>query len=134
LAGKVPARLTRAEGRRFAFTVGAAFVALAAVTWWRGRPYAWGVLGAVGVLLILAGVTIPARLGPMQRTWMGLAHLLSTVTTPIFLGVVFFLVVTPVGWLKRLLGSRPLRHPPGPSAWVTRAPDARRGGDMQRQF
>jgi hypothetical protein len=65
---------------------------------------------------------------------MGLAHLLSKVTTPIFLGIVFFVVVTPVGWLKRLLGSRPLRRPPGSSAWITRAPDARRSLDMQRQF
>jgi hypothetical protein len=134
LATRIPARLTSAEGRRFAFTVGAAFAALAAVAWWRGRPSVCGVLGAVGVLLILAGLTIPARLGRVQRAWMGLAHLLSMVTTPIFLGIVFFVAVTPVGWLKRLFGSRPLRRAPGSSAWVTRAPDARRGLDMHRQF
>lgn len=134
MAARVPARLTSAEGRRFAFTVGAAFVALAAVAWWRGRPAVCNVFAAVGVLLFLAGLTIPARLGPILRAWMGLAHLLSNVTTPIFLGAVFFLAVTPIGWLKRLLGSRPLRRRPGSSAWITRPPDARRSLDMQRQF
>lgn len=134
LAPRISARLTKAEGRRFAFTVGAAFVALAAAAWWRGRASLCGVFGAVGVLLILAGLTIPARLGPIQRAWMGLAHRISKVTTPVFLGAVFFLAITPVGWLMRLFGSRPLHRPPGPTAWITRAPDARRGLDMQRQF
>jgi hypothetical protein len=126
--------LTSAEGRRFAFTVGAAFVALAAIAWWRGRPSVLAVFGTIGVLLILAGLMIPTRLGPIQRAWMGLAHLLSKVTTPIFLGIVFFIAITPMGWLKRLFGSRPLRRAPGSSAWITRAPDARRSLDMQRQF
>jgi hypothetical protein len=134
LAARVPARLTNAEGRRFALTVGTAFLALAAVAWWRGRLIpCWG-LGTLGALLILAGLTIPARLGPILRAWMALAHLLSRITTPIFLGIVYFVVLTPVGWLKRLFGSRPLRRPLGPSAWITRAPDARRSLDMQRQF
>ena len=134
MASRVSARLTKAEGRQFAFTVGAAFVALAAVAWWRGRPSACGVLGGLGLLLIVAGLTIPAQLGPIQRAWMGLAHLISKVTTPVFLGVVFFLAITPVGWLMRLFGSRPLRRPPGPTAWITRAPEARRSLDMHRQF
>jgi hypothetical protein len=126
--------LTKAEGRKFALTVGSAFVVLAAVAWWRGRPVVSGVLGAVGVLLVVAGLTIPAQLGPALRVWMGLAHAISKVTTPVFLGVVFFLVVTPIGLLKRLFGSRPLHRPRGATAWITRAPDARRSLDMHRQF
>jgi Saxitoxin biosynthesis operon protein SxtJ len=134
MAPAVSARLTEAEGRKFAFTVGAACVVLAAAAWWRGRPTAGTVLGSVGVLLLAAGLTVPAQLGPVQRAWMGLAHAISKVTTPVFLGAVFFLAITPIGWLKRRFGSRPLRRPPGPTAWITRAPDARRGLDMHRQF
>ena len=42
MAAGIPARLTAAEGRKFAFTVAAAFLVLAALLWWRGRllrPY-----------------------------------------------------------------------------------------------
>lgn len=135
MATGIPARLTSdAAGRRFALTVGGMFVALAAVTWWRGRLEVCVVFGILGALLILAGLTIPTRLGPVSRAWMGMAHLLSRVTTPMFLGIVFFVVVTPVGWLKRLFGSRPLYRPPGSSAWITRPPDARRNSQMHRQF
>ena len=46
---RVPARLTPAEGRKFGLTVGAAFLVLAAIPWWRGhriaRDCACGALG-----------------------------------------------------------------------------------------
>ena len=38
----------------------------------------------------LAALVVPTHLGPVQRAWMGLAHAISKVTTPIFMGVVFF--------------------------------------------
>jgi hypothetical protein len=137
LATGIPARLTAAEGRRFGLTVGAAFLALGAVAAWRGRPHTALAFGGVGTVLVLAGVVIPGRLGPVFRGWMGLAHLLSKVTTPIFLGVVYFGVFTPVGLVMRLCGRRPLdsKVPAGAaSRWIARAADARQRSDMQRQF
>jgi hypothetical protein len=127
--------LTAAEGRRFGLTVGLAFLALAAVAWWRGRLVGELAFGALGALLVVAGLVVPARLGPVFRAWMGLAHAISKVTTPVFLGLVFYVVVTPVALLMRLFGARALPRPePGSSGWVTRAPEARRRLDMQRQF
>ena len=135
MAAAIPARLTTAEGRRFGLTVGLAFLALAAVAWWRGRIPAEVGFGTLGALLVLAGLVIPTRLGPVLRAWMGLAHAISKVTTPVFLGVVFYGVVTPVAMLMRLFGARPLAQPErGTSGWVARAPEARRRLDMQRQF
>jgi len=73
--------------------VGAAFVALAGLLWWRGHGAAAPVPAALGALLVLAGLAVPARLGPAQRAWMGLATALSKVTTPIFLGIAYFGVI-----------------------------------------
>jgi hypothetical protein len=112
-----------------------AFLTLAAVAWWRGRSEPGVVLAAIGTALILGGLVLPGRLGPVFRAWMGLAHLLSRVTTPLFLGFVFFIVLTPIGLVMRLFGSRrPQGSAPSSGGWVTRAPDARRRTDMQRQF
>jgi hypothetical protein len=135
LADRIPARLTAADGRRFGVTVGLAFLALAAVAWWRGRVPTCAVFSVLGGALIVGGVLLPAQLGPVYRAWMGLAHLMSKVTQPLFLGIVFYLVFTPVGLLMRLFGSRPLPRPErGSTAWIPRDPSARRRVDMQRQF
>ena len=135
LATGISTRLSAAEGRLFAWVVGAAFLALAALGAWRGRLYATLIFGGLGGLLVLAGLIVPDKLGPIFRAWSGLAHLLSKVTTPIFLGLVYFVVLTPVGLLARLFGRRPLERPAAAASWwIARAPDARERTDMERQF
>lgn len=129
----VPARLSPAEGRKFAFTVGAAFLGLAALFWWRGHPFPMRAAGAIGALLVLAGLVIPGRLGPVHRAWMGLAHAISKVTTPVFMGLLYFMVLTPAGILRRTLGRNPLVRPAGPSYWIARDA-AHRRSDLERQF
>ncbi len=134
MENRVPARLTPAEGRKFAFTVGAAFLVLGAFVWWRGHLTLASVFSVLGGTLGVLGVAIPGKLGPLNAAWMGLAHLISKVTTPIFMGVVYFVVVTPIALLMRVLGKNPLRTPQGVSTyWTTREPDARRS-DLTRQF
>ena len=134
MAAGIPARLSRAEGRRFAFTVGAAFLVLAALLWWRDVGLAARITGVLGALLGLAGLLVPGSLTPVHRAWMGLAHAISKVTTPIFLGIVYFLVITPTGLLRRTLGRNPMVHRmQGDSYFIDRATGARRG-NLERQF
>jgi hypothetical protein len=64
----------------------------------------------MGIALFVAGLMVPGHLGPVYRAWMGLAHALSRVTTPIFLGLVYFVVITPIALLARLFGRQPMRH------------------------
>jgi hypothetical protein len=129
------ARLSATEGRKFGIPVGIAFVALALIMAWRGRETASQILGAVGMGLVLAALVVPTRLGPVHRAWMGLAVLLSRVTTPIFMGVTFYLVVTPIGLLMRLFGRDPMvRRPVDDSYWVARADGPGRRSDLERQF
>jgi hypothetical protein len=124
--------LTAAEGRKFAFTVGAAFLVLAAVMVWRHHPVLMYVFGALGVGLFLAGLLVPQHLGPVNRAWMGLAHAISKVTTPVFMGVVYFVVLTPIGILMRLFGRNPIRHQlVKQSYW---APRSDQRGGMKNQF
>ena len=134
MARAVPARLTAAAGRRFAFTVGGAMLVLAAVVAWRGtRSVAWA-LGGIGGALMLAGLVAPTRLGPVERAWYGFAAAISKVTTPIIMGVLYFGVVTPAGFVARLFGHNALVRSRGStSAWVRRAEGQRRS-DLERQF
>jgi len=133
LAHRSSARLSPREGRSFAFTLTGAFAVLAAVSWWRAHPRASVIFGAVAGVLLLAGLAVPTRLGPVRDAWMGLAHAISKVTTPIFMGAVYFLVIAPTGVIRRLVGGNPLRRSHGQaSGWVDR-----RGSpptDLSRQF
>ncbi|MGH7517815.1 MAG: SxtJ family membrane protein [Gemmatimonadales bacterium] len=134
MAARVPARLTPAEGRRFAFPVGAAFVVLGAVLVWRGRIPAGAVVAGMGGTLLVAGLAIPERLGPVERGWMRFARALSRVTTPILMTVVFVLVITPVGFAMRMAGHRPLARRSGSDSFWAAQHSAAKRSDLERQF
>ncbi len=134
LEAGIPARLTAAAGRKFGLTVGIAFLVLASLLhFWRHREVTAVVFGSLGALLVLAALLVPTRLGPLERAWMGLAKAISKVTTPVFMAVVFFIVVTPIGLLMRLLGRRALVHPEQDGGFWA-APASGGHSDMQRQF
>ncbi len=132
MAHGIPARLSPAEGRKFGLTVGAAFAVLAAIMWWRDHQTPMYVFGALAGVLILGGLVIPGHLGPVFRGWMGLALLISKVTTPLFMGIVFFIVIAPVGIIMRLFGRNPIRHKAVNKSYWSNRSDAR--GDLTHQF
>jgi hypothetical protein len=138
MAGTVPAGL-KSERRKFALTVGAAFVVLALVLVWRERETGARVVGGLGAALILAGLLIPGSLGPVMKAWFGLSHAISRVTTPIFMSVVYFLVITPIGLIRRAAGGNAMTRQRGAEGhpterfWVERPTDRRRS-DLTRQF
>ena len=131
MAGRIPARLSPPEGRRFGLTVGVAFSVLGVLAWWRDRPTVTMVLAGVGAFLILAGLLLPGKLGPVYRAWMSFANAISKVTTPIFLGIVYFVPITVTGLVMRLLGRNPMRRRDVEgSFWVT----TDQSSDLHRQF
>ena len=130
----IPARLTTATLRRFGVVVGGAFLMFGAVSRWRGHDVAPLVMWTLGGLLVAGGLVIPSQLGPAYRAWMGLAQVLSKITTPIFLGLIYFLLFAPIGVARRLFGVNSLVRPQGPSFWVTRDAGAARRSDLKRQF
>jgi hypothetical protein len=126
--------LTAAQGRRFGLTVGGAFLVLAAIAWWRAHPVSTGVLGGIGATLAVGGLLIPTRLGSVERAWMRLAHLISRVTTPVVMGVMYLLVLTPIGLVRRAAGGDPLAHSAHDgSYWKARAQE-RRASNLKRQY
>ena len=101
-------RSYRAE-REFGLLVGGVLVALGG--WWlyRGRyPALSAVLLGVGATLALCGALRPQSLVVPNRLWMGMAAAMGFVMTRVILGAVFFLVVTPIGIVRRLTGGDPL--------------------------
>jgi hypothetical protein len=90
------------------------------------------VLGALAIPLIIAGIVIPAKLGPVERAWMGVAKTLAKVTTPIFMGVVYFGILTPIALLRRLGGSGLVQSCGELGYWCDRRQSP--PSSMERQF
>lgn len=106
-------RSFRAE-KEFGLIVGGVFVLLG--SWWiyRGKFLnAAYVLICLGVVLILFGVVAPRLLAVPRKLWMKLAEGMSYVSSRIILAIVFFLVLTPIGLVKRAMGWDPLQRRAG---------------------
>jgi hypothetical protein len=124
---------TTKELRQFGLLVGGAFTVIAIISFLRHKPIIVpSIFGTLGGLLILSGLAVPAALSKVYAAWMGLAALLSKVTTPIFMGIIYFVIISPVGALMRVAGRNKLKTV-GDTAWFTRAPGERRS-DLERQF
>ena len=120
LAEKVSARLTASEGRKFGLTIGPAFLVLGALLFWRGREVGAQITWALGVVLLITSLIAPGALDPVRRVWMRLALAISKVTVPIFMGIVYFFVITLIGLLRRVFGHNAMKRAPFSSSyWET---------------
>ena len=102
------------EEREFGLIVGGVFVLLG--SWWlfRGKFFnAAYVFITLGAALVLFGVVLPRLLVVPRKLWMKLAEAMAYVSSRIILAIVFFLVLTPIGVVKRAMGWDPLQRRSG---------------------
>lgn len=89
--------------RKFGLMVGGVFAVIGAFLLWRDISWAI-VLVYIGAPLILLGAALPNILRPVYIAWMSLAVVLGAIVTRILLTLFFFLVITPVGLVFKLIG------------------------------
>jgi Saxitoxin biosynthesis operon protein SxtJ len=104
----MPNDITRKQLRSFGFTVGGIFALIGV---WplvirSEDPRWWAVILAAA--LVLPAVVFPRSLVWVYRGWMALGHVLGWINTRIILGFIFYLVVTPIGIVRRWLGKDPM--------------------------
>lgn len=131
------ARLTAREGRRFGVELAIGFAVLALVALWRAHAVVAQGLGVAAAIAGLAALLVPSHLGPIRAAWMAAGHAIGRVMSPVFFGLVYFLVLTPIGLVRRTFGRSPLRRDPSaPTYWTARpakSPEALRRS-MERYF
>ena len=123
------------EWRKFGLGSAALLAAALGVLAWRGTvppPVAALLLAGLASVALLA-LARPAWLRSPYRVGMRLSHLLGQIVAPVVLGLIFLLVLTPLGLLLRLLGKdllRLRRDPAATSYWQPPPPSS----DLTRMF
>ena len=65
-------------------------------------------VAAVGAGLGLLSYLLPPFGRIVYWLWMGIGYLLGRITSPVFAALIFFLLVTPVGLIRRIGGRDPM--------------------------
>ena len=89
--------------RQFGLLVGIVLVAVGSWQLYRQTyPIVRIILWSIGGFLFAGGLLWPQILKPLYVLWMLLAHMLSWVNTRIILGVIFYLIFTPIALVMRI--------------------------------
>jgi len=67
----------------------------------------WLLVLAMAVLVLT--MTWPAIFKPLAFVWFGFSHLLGNVVSKVILTVVFFIIVTPIGFIRKTFGADPMQ-------------------------
>ena len=124
--------------RSFGMVFAAFFVLVGLTPLRHGLPIRIWALALAGLFLLVA-LLFPFVLRPLNRLWFRFGLLLGKITTPIVMGLFFFLAVTPMAWLSRRVGRDPLRlrrDEAAASYWIVRpatTPEAE-AESLRRQF
>jgi hypothetical protein len=123
---KMPVKLPSDRSFGWTFTVVFALVALF---------HPWLMV----LVVALAAVTLLRAhwLAPLKRAWMKLGELMHHVVSPVILGVIFFGVFTPIGWVMRRAGRDTMARSWDAAAktyWVNRAPPGPSESSFRNMF
>ena len=87
----------------------------------------------VGLIFLILGLIKSNLLAPFNTAWIKFGEILGRVIAPIVMAIVYFIFLTPMGLLMRLLGKDllKLQFIKNNSYWVKRDKNV---GSMKRQF
>jgi len=124
----------RRQLRQFALMFLVFFGALGTVLYFKGRPLIvseilWNAAWIVGLM----GLLFPPLVRPVWVAMMAVTLPIGFVVSSVLMAVIYFVVLTPVGVVMRLLGYDPMRAgraPENGSYWIERP----KGVDVRRYF
>ena len=92
----------------------------------------WSVI--VSAVFLILGLVNSKLLTPLNLLWFKFGMILGSIISPIVMGIIFFLVVTPIGFILRILGKDLLNKKydkKKETYWIKRDTSI---GTMKRQF
>ena len=127
---------TKKDLRKFGLTVGIVLAAIGTLLFYFEKSSAI-YFTVIGGLLILFGILLPQLLKPINKVWMELAIVLGFIMTRVILTTLFYLVITPIGFLAKIFGKKFMLLKYDKSAktyWEKRSIIPKKQIDYERQF
>ena len=83
-----------------------------------GEIRIWSLI--ISLIFLTLGLLNSKILAPLNKIWFKFGILLGRIVSPLIMGIIFFLVVTPVGLIMRLLGKDVLnlKYNKNKSYWI----------------
>ncbi len=129
-------KIEGSSDRGFGLVFAAFFALIAVAKLWIGNSlWLWWLTGAAATLAV--ALLRPVWLAPFNRLWMKLGLLLFKVISPLVMGFMFFIVITPIGLLLRTCKKDILRRKIDAqisSYWILREPPGPAPETMKNQF
>lgn len=103
----------RKEQRNFGLVMAGALFVIGMLRWWlhgftpQGVPY---ILWTLAVPFLVLGLVWPRALHGPFYWWIQLAEVLNWIMTRVFLGIIFFFILTPIGLFTRWFGEDPIKR------------------------
>lgn len=122
------------RGFGIVFTVVFAVVSVAPAVFGDGGVRLWA--ATVAAAFLVTALARPALLAPLNRLWLRFGLLLHRIVNPVIMGLIFFVLLTPVAVVMRLAGRDALRLRPhrADSYWILREPPGPEPDGMKNQF
>lgn len=127
---------TNKELRKFGLTVGGVLIVIAALLFYFEKSSAI-YFAVIGGLLFVSGFILPGILKPINKIWMGLAIVLGFFMSRLILTILFYLVLTPIAFVAKLVGKKFMILKYDKSArtyWEKRITIQKKPVDYERQF
>lgn len=123
--------------RTFGLVFVGIFLIAAAYGWYKQFSNTWvDVFLALASVFLLLTLIAPKLLRPLNKAWYQLGLFLGRFVSPIVLGILFFIVITPVAIAMRLAGrdALKLRKQNVDSHWIDRKPPGPEPESFKEQF
>ena len=93
------------------------FIALYPLTY-SGEIRIWSAI--ISIIFLILGLLNSKILAPLNKLWFKFGIFLGKIISPIIMGIIFFLVVTPIGLTMRIFGKDVLnlRYNKNKSYWI----------------
>ena len=91
----------------------------------------WAIV--VALIFLILGILNSKYLTPLNKIWTKFGLLLGKIVSPIVMGIIFFIVIAPIGFIMKLFGQDLLnkKYSQNSSYWINKKD---KFGSMKKQF
>ena len=126
----------KTDFRKFGVSVGIVIFLISAALYLLDKD-SFIYFGIIGILLLLCAIILPNLLKPLNKVWMTLAIILGWFMSRVILFVLYYFIITPIGFFLKLIGKDFLHlkiDKNSQSYWEIREKNITEQIDYERQF